>query len=51
MNTTLAAIRSQAQVYFMATLEIKSNALIGLTDRVQEENWQWNNGDIGLIID
>lgn len=50
-NATLVAIRSQAQIYFMKTLEITSNTWIGLTDDAREGNWQWNNGDIATITD
>ena len=51
MNASLAAIRSQSQLYFMTTLEITSNAWIGLTDAAQEGNWQWKNGENTLVTD
>ena len=46
MTATLTTIRSEAQQYFMKTLEITSNAWIGLSDSAQEGNWSWNNGDV-----
>ena len=51
MNATLAVIRTHAQLYFMTTLNIATNAWIGLTDGAQEGNWQWNNDDTVVITD
>ena len=49
MNSSLATIRSLAQLYFMTTLEITSDGWIGLTDSKQERNWKWNNADVATI--